>query len=251
MKIEQRILNLFEELIKTAERISQGRKTSGGHYTNSEHEDSTFYSYDDAPQYVSRIDSVNVQDITQWGMNCLHLLRKIFREDSDYYQKFNDKFKWFNNDKFKWFNIEDNHETFSSAFSILRAAKTDFQNDYLFNTRTLIEAEVFDDFLEQAEQLFEKGYYQPAAVIAGCVLEDGLRKLCDKKGIAISPKATIDPMNVELAKAEIYNALWQKKITALADLRNKAAHGKWNEFNEKDVEDMIRDVRRFMEDYFS
>jgi hypothetical protein len=58
-------------------------------------------------------------------------------------------------------------------------------------------------------------------------------------------------MNVELAKAGIYNALWQKKITALADLRNKAAHGKWAEFTQKDVEDMIRDVRRFMEDYFS
>jgi len=52
-------------------------------------------------------------------------------------------------------------------------------------------------------------------------------------------------MNIELAKAGIYNALWQKKITALADLRNKAAHGKWTEFTEKDVEDMIRGVRRF------
>ena len=58
-------------------------------------------------------------------------------------------------------------------------------------------------------------------------------------------------MNVELAKAGIYNALWQKKITALADLRNKAAHGKWNDFSKKDVEDMIRDVRGFMENYFS
>ena len=90
-----------------------------------------------------------------------------------------------------------------------------------------------------------------AAVIAGCVLEDGLRKLCDRNSIALPAKATIDPMNVELAKAGIYNKLWQKKITALADLRNKAAHGEWSEFTEKDVEDMIRDVRRFMEDYFS
>ena len=58
-------------------------------------------------------------------------------------------------------------------------------------------------------------------------------------------------MNIELAKNGIYNALWQKKITALADLRNKAAHGKWTEFTKKDVEDMIRDVRRLMEDHFS
>ena len=58
-------------------------------------------------------------------------------------------------------------------------------------------------------------------------------------------------MNVELAKTGIYNKLVQKKVTALADLRNKAAHGEWTEFTDKDVEDMIRDVRRFMEDYLS
>lgn len=143
------------------------------------------------------------------------------------------------------------YQNFEKLIGILRAAKEDYENGYLFNTRTLIEAEVFDDFLEQAEELLKKGYYQPAAVIAGCVLEDGLRKLCDRNSIVLPAKATIDPMNVELAKAGIYNKLVQKKITALADLRNKAAHGEWSEFTEKDVEDMIRDVRRFMEDYFN
>ncbi len=137
------------------------------------------------------------------------------------------------------------------SISIFKAAKSDYENCYLFDTRTLIEAEVFDDFLEQAEELFKKGYYQASAVIAGCVLEDGLRKLGQRKIPNFPTDKTIDPMNVELAKAGIYNALWQKKITALADLRNKAAHGQWTEFTEKDVEDMIRDVRRFMEDYFS
>lgn len=54
---------------------------------------------------------------------------------------------------------------------MLRAAKDDYENGYLFDTRTLIEADVFDEFIEQAEELFKKGYYQPAAVIAGCVLK--------------------------------------------------------------------------------
>lgn len=57
-------------------------------------------------------------------------------------------------------------------------------------------------------------------------------------------------MSVELAKAGIYTKLVQKKITALADLRNKAAHGEWTEFTKKDVENMIRDVRDFMTTYF-
>ena len=40
------------------------------------------------------------------------------------------------------------------------------------------------------------------------------------------------------------------ELTYLAELRNKAAHGKWNEFTDKDVEGMLEDVRRFMEEHF-
>ena len=52
-------------------------------------------------------------------------------------------------------------------------------------------------------------------------------------------------MNTELAKKGIYNKLVQKKITALADIRNNAAHGNWNEFTKKDVHDMLLQVRDF------
>ena len=58
-------------------------------------------------------------------------------------------------------------------------------------------------------------------------------------------------MNAELAKAGVYNILVQKKITALADLRNKAAHGNWTEFNSTDVEQMLTQIRTFMADHFS
>jgi hypothetical protein len=53
-----------------------------------------------------------------------------------------------------------------------------------------------------------------AAVIAGTVLETALRQLC------------LDRMNADLAKAGVYNSLMQKRITALAAIRNRAAHGK-------------------------
>lgn len=141
--------------------------------------------------------------------------------------------------------------SFGEYVGVIKAAKEDYENGYLFNTRALIEAEVFDDFLEQAEHLLRQNYFQAAAVIAGCVLEDGLRKLGQRKISSFPTDKTIDPMSIELAKAGIYKALWQKKITALADLRNEAAHGKWTEFTKKDVEEMIRDVRRFMEDYLN
>ncbi|HAS23818.1 MAG TPA: DUF4145 domain-containing protein, partial [Idiomarina loihiensis] len=58
-------------------------------------------------------------------------------------------------------------------------------------------------------------------------------------------------MNAGLAKIGIYTRLQQKRITAIADIRNSAAHGKWTEFTEADVVDMIKDVQRFLSDYLS
>ena len=57
-------------------------------------------------------------------------------------------------------------------------------------------------------------------------------------------------MNSDLAKKGIYNKLSQKQITAYADVRNNAAHGKWNEFAKTDVEDMLKGVRNFKEKHF-
>lgn len=227
MKIEEKINKRIQELIDLGIKVKATRRSGGGTSL--------------ADLYF---DFVDTELAHQWGISSLHLLKKIFGEDSDHYKRFNELFSEFSNSR-------KNYSKVNNAFGILNAAKDDFENDFLSKTRTLIEAEVFDEFLEQAEELFKKDYYQPAAIIAGCVLEDGLRKLCDRNSIALSAKATIDPMNVELAKAGIYTKLVQKKITALADLRNKAAHGEWSEFTDKDVEDMIRNVRRFMEDYFN
>jgi len=226
MKIDQKLIERFDKLIEIGKNI----------LTKSKFVDWRGHIVDD-------------KESSQLGLKILNLIKQTWGSNSDYYTRFSKEFNGF-----------PNHINFVNSLGILEAARDDYGNGYLFDTRTLIEAEVFDDFLEQADELLRKKYHGAAAVITGCVLEDGLRKLCNRNGITAIVQgiksipvddATIDPMNVELAKAGIYNALWQKKITALADLRNKAAHGKWTEFTKKDVEDMIRDVRRFMEDYFS
>ena len=81
-------------------------------------------------------------------------------------------------------------------------------------------------------------------------MEDSLRKLCVKNRITLAAKPKLNTMNADLAKAGVYNLLKQKNITFLADLRNKAAHGLGG-FTKEDVEVMIKDVRRFMKEYFS
>ncbi len=80
-------------------------------------------------------------------------------------------------------------------------------------------------------------------MIAGVVLETTLRDMCSRNGIEY---ASLDKMNTDLAKAGIYNLLQQKRITALADIRNSAAHGRPDKFGEDDVSSMIRDVLAFV-----
>lgn len=169
----------------------------------------------------------------------MHLFRIVFGDDSTHVAKFDGYFG-------NWA-----YGGFEAAFGILKAAKDDYEHDMLFDTRTLITAEVFDDFLEQAEALHSAGYYQPAAVVAGAVLEDGLRKLCDRQGIPLPAAPKLDRMNADLAKAGAYNQLWQKQVTALADLRNKAAHGQWDQFSQDQTMTMLQQVRAFMTTFFS
>jgi hypothetical protein len=233
MRIDQKIVGRFQDLENRANQLLQARTVKGGE------KGYLFHTPVTNPTYYS----VDCELSIQWGASCLHLLKQIFTQESDHYIEFKRLFSEFS----EWKNFE----VVRQAFGILKAAKDDYEQGYLFDTRVLIEAEVFSDFLEQADQLLKNGYYGPAAIVAGCVLEDGLRKLCDRKNVILPSKATIDPMNIALVKAGIYNTLTQKKITALADIRNKAAHGKWGEFSNKDVEQMIVQVQDFMAVHFS
>ena len=56
-------------------------------------------------------------------------------------------------------------------------------------------------------------------------------------------------MNSDLAKLEVYSKLQQKRVTAIAHLRNSAAHGEWDAFSDAQVSDMIRDVEGFLSTY--
>jgi len=103
------------------------------------------------------------------------------------------------------------------------------------------------------EHLLKEGYKDAAAVIVGSVLEDTLRKLCDSNGITTTNSKgnplTIDPLNSELAKAVVYNKLVQKQITSWADLRNNAAHGHFDKYDDKQVKMMLLFVQSFCTDY--
>jgi hypothetical protein len=80
------------------------------------------------------------------------------------------------------------------------------------------------------------------------VLETNLRNLCEMRGLT---SGKLDKMNADLAKAGQYNSLVQKRITALAAIRNSAAHGKSTDFDDAAVQSMIEEVERLVAGWLS
>ena len=232
-QLDQKIVELFKELLELGEQLLLTRTSGGGELAR--HFGRRAISN---PTY----EKVSPESATEWGMRCLNVLKRVFGADSDYFQAFKEQSSGFTS--------FSNYEYVTQALSILKAAKTDYVDGYLFDTRVLIQAEVFDGFLEQAAHLLESGYYGPAAVVAGCVLEDGLRKLSLQNDIVVTARGTIEPLNVELARAGAYGLVVKQRITALAAIRNKAAHGRWTEFDQEDVKHMIDGVGLFMQNCF-
>lgn len=153
------------------------------------------------------------------------------------------------------FRNAEQPKQFDSSYNVLKrvkpvflAAKDDFQGGYLSSVKNLVQAELFDSELDQARELLKSGYKGPSAVVSGVVLETALRDLCAQNNLSIGK---LDKMNAELAKAGLYSLFHQKRITALADIRNKAAHGDWQSFTDEDVNGMIRDVESFLGTYLA
>jgi hypothetical protein len=149
----------------------------------------------------------------------------------------------------------DNHNQTNvrSGISILEAIREEIAGGWLISVKSLISAELFADFLDMATHLLDLNYKDPAAVMAGSVLEEHLRQLCsqssiavveDKDGKLVHIKA--DRLNADLTKSSVYSRLDQKNITAWLDLRNNAAHGKYDSYTEEQVRLMLMGITDFI-----
>jgi hypothetical protein len=137
-----------------------------------------------------------------------------------------------------------------SLAGILNALRADYEEGYMTTIEELIHADVFADFLGMAAELIDKGYKDPAAVLTGSVLEEHVRKLCDRHDVPIaapdgSPRKA-DTLNAELVKAGAYGKLDQKSVTAWLGLRNDAAHGHYDRYEREQVALMLESVRNFL-----
>jgi hypothetical protein len=179
---------------------------------------------------------LDASDLLNWKVKARHLISSVCGQESQHFRLFLDT------EKYRPMH-STNYDLFKEMKAVLLAAKEDYEGGFLNKLRNLIQAEVFDTQLEQAEELLIAGYEMAAAVVAGVVLETNVRQMCVDRGIGTGK---LDKMNADLAKAGAYNSLVQKRVTALAGIRNAAAHGETTAFSKDDVKGMIQEIQRFL-----
>lgn len=142
----------------------------------------------------------------------------------------------------------NNPQVLAPVAGILTSLRDDITAGYLATMTELVHADVFQDFLEMAEHLLGEGYKDPAAVVAGSVLEEHLRKLCSKHAVVTTsgskPKKA-EMMNSDLAGVPAYSKTDQKNVTAWLGIRNDAAHGNYTAYRPEQVALLIQSIRDF------
>ncbi|ENJ1727440.1 hypothetical protein [Vibrio parahaemolyticus] len=217
----QRVISRVESLIKDG-------------YTLLETIEPRFDNEKDKKKGRSRGEYVDELLHLKFVTSSLHFIETIFGKDSIFYIRFDSRFD----------GIAE--EPVKLKIALLEAMKVELEEVWYWTAQGLANAEVFNCMLEESEHLLEKGFKIPAAVLAGCVLESHIRKLCEKNDIDLyATKSNGDISNKkasrlaqELTQNDIFNKNDSKEVTNYLGIRNSAAHGHSEQFDDEQVKIM-------------
>lgn len=204
----------------------------------------------------------NSSDFVEWIFRYRTLLDEILPKDSIHRKALNNQ----GQDSMYINSFENGLEWSSQELLVcvgcLKAVKQGFEKGFFVNLSLKIEAEIASDYMKQTIQLLKEGSssqynYVPAAVLSGAVLEKALKSICDQQIPPISKVQnngkikTLYPLIDDLKKAGVFEAPKAQELKAWADIRNKAAHGEFDQFELSDVKLMIKGIENFLANYFA
>ncbi len=136
----------------------------------------------------------------------------------------------------------------SKMLGLLQSAQQEWVKGLLRKIEYILAAETFDNFLDHAA-VYHKGNKKiEAAVLASAVLEDTVKKIASKNGLSTKGQS-LEPLIEELSKNGVITPVKAKRIKAFSGVRNHALHAEWNDFDTKDVGEMIKGIKELIENY--
>jgi hypothetical protein len=121
----------------------------------------------------------------------------------------------------------------------------------LFDIRTLVQADLFDNEIDAARELNAKGFTRAAGAVAGVVLEGHLGAVCERHALSVKKKAaSISDYNDLLKTGGVIEVATWRFIQHLGDIRNKCDHKKSSEPKSTEVSELIDGVAKITKTVF-
>lgn len=133
--------------------------------------------------------------------------------------------------------------------NIVRALKRRFESS-LFDIRGLVQADLFDNELDAADELNRKGFQRGAGAIASVVLEEHLAAVCAQHGTTVPKNPSISELNDALKKSDVLDLSTWRFIQHLGDLRNLCDHKKSDDPTKDQINELIDGVRKITKTVF-
>lgn len=121
----------------------------------------------------------------------------------------------------------------------------------LSDIQGIVQAQLFDDELDAAQELLNKGHLRAAGALAGVTLERHLAAVAASHNIVLTKKdPTIADLNDVLKRDGIIDLPTWRGIQRYADLRNLAVHNKAREPDMAEIDELLRGVRKTVKSLF-
>jgi hypothetical protein len=196
-------------------------------------------------------DRVPAQEYAEWRLECSSALARLFGAGSDLARAF------LHPDKDPVVSgggvatgpipgLRHEHWHVLRMVGVLRAAKKRLSDDPLFSLRRPILAGFLISVVEGAKELLELGQKDAAAMFGRVALECELKERTGEAGVPIKKdKPTLSDFNDALLTAGVLKKHEWLQIKSYADIGNAAAHGKFDEYTEKEVGAMLQWIGDF------
>jgi uncharacterized protein YutE (UPF0331/DUF86 family) len=138
------------------------------------------------------------------------------------------------------------YHVIQKLLGLLDSVLEEIQRGLLRKAEYIFIASTFDDFLDHASEYHKANKKIGSSVLASAVFEDSVRKLSAKNALKESGVA-LDALIADLVKMGVLTAVKAKKIKGYSAIRNKALHAQWDDFDIRDVGDMIKGTREILE----
>ncbi|WP_295932974.1 DUF4145 domain-containing protein [uncultured Xanthomonas sp.] len=181
---------------------------------------------------------VEAQAFYNWSGNALSLIRGVFGDSSSHFSQFNSELSRINSNY-----IDERH--YKAFLGIFLAAKSDFDDGFIFSVEKSIAGELFGDLVALAKTSLSEGHHTVAAVLASAALEDALKKYALSFGLDIEGKTMEQVVNSLKSKGAVTGA--QKALlSAMPKVRNHAMHADWDKLTPQDAGSVIGFVESFL-----